>query len=264
MKTANTTIYDKEDSFDKNNFEFLFEMEQRHFWHVGRREIIYDLLQQAYNNRLSEISMIEIGCGNGSVLQYLKNKGVNIEGGDLFFEALQFCQRRVNVPLYQLNVLNMPFADERYDVVGLFDVIEHIVDDDRVLKEIHRICKPGGRIILTVPANKRLWSYFDVISYHKRRYSKKELYQKIVSAGFVVEKISFFVFFLFPVLFAYRILKNRIFESSNDEELSSNAEFSTIPIINEIFLGLLRFEKLLIKSLSLPFGTSLVAIARKV
>jgi len=250
-------------TFNKDNFEFLFEMEQRHFWHVGRREIIYDLLKQTYDNRLPEISMIEIGCGNGSVLQYLSNKVINIEGGDLFLEALQFCQKRVNIPLYQFDILNAPFADERYDVVGLFDVIEHIVDDERVLKEMHRICKSGGRIILTVPANKRLWSYFDVMSYHKRRYNRKELRQKLASAGFAIEKISFFVFFLFPILFAYRVFKNHILGSSNDKELSSRAEVNTIPLVNEIFLGLLRFEKLLIKSVSLPFGTSLVAIARK-
>ena len=264
MKTANTTIYDKEDSFDKNNFEFLFEMEQRHFWHVGRREIIYDLLQQTYHNGLSKISMIEIGCGNGSVLQYLKNKGVNVEGGDLFLEALQFCQKRVNVPLYQFDVLNTPFVNEQYDVVGLFDVIEHIEDDAAVLKEMHRICKPGGRIILTVPANKLLWSYFDVLSHHKRRYSKKELCQKLQDAGFAVEKLSFFVFFLFPMMLAYRIAKNLSHRSSNANSLSSYTELQTLPLVNGVFLQTLRLEKLLIRRTNLPFGTSLLAIARKV
>jgi SAM-dependent methyltransferase len=254
----------EEDSFNKENFEFLFEMEQHHFWHVGRREIIHACLQQIYHNRLSYITMIEIGCGNGSVLQFLKSKGINIEGGDLFLEALQFCRKRTDVPLYQLDALNTPFADGQYDVVGLFDVIEHIDDDKAVLKEMYRICNPGGRIILTVPANKWLWSYFDVMSCHKRRYSKKELYQKLQRAGFVVEKISFYVFFLFPMFFLYRILKNMLRGSSDDEELSSSAEVQTIPLINEIFLGALWLEKLLIEHISLPIGTSLVAIARKV
>jgi len=165
--------------------------------------------------------------------------------------------------LYQLDALNTPFADGQYDVVGLFDVIEHISDDKAVLREMYRICKPGGRIILTVPANKWLWSYFDVSSCHKRRYSKKELYQKLQRAGFVVEKVSFYVFFLFPMFFLYRALRNMRC-SFDDEELSSGVEAQTIPLINEIFLSALRLEKLLIKHINLPIGTSLVAIARKV
>jgi len=257
-----TTTSAEEDSFNKENFEFLFEMEQHHFWHKGRREIIHALLRRIHHNRLSDIAMIEIGCGNGSVLQFLKSKGINIEGGDLFLEALQFCRKRTGVPLYQLDALNTPFADGQYDVVGLFDVIEHIDDDKALLKEMYRICKPGGRIILTVPANKWLWSYFDVISCHKRRYRKKELYQKLRRAGFVVEKISFYVFFLFPMFFFYRILKN-MRHPSDDEDLSSRVEVQTIPFINEIFLSTLRLEKLLIKQVNLPVGTSLLAIARK-
>ncbi len=255
--------YAHENSFNKENFKFLFEMEQRHFWHVGRREIIYALLQQVYREKLSAVSMIEIGCGNGSVLQFLKSKGVDIEGGDLFLEALQFCRKRVDVPLYQLDARNTPFADEQYDVVGLFDVIEHIDDDEAVLKETYRICKSGGRVILTVPANRWLWSYFDVMSRHKRRYSRKELYQKLQRAGFVIEKISFYVFFLFPLFFLYRAVEN-MRSSSDSKGLSSRAEVQTIPLINEVFLGTLRFERLLIKDTSLPLGTSLLAIARKI
>ncbi len=192
----------------------------------------------------------------------LKSKGVNIEGGDLFLEALQFCRKRVDVPLYQLDALNTPFADEQYDVVGLFDVIEHIDDDEAVLKEAYRICKPGGRVILTVPAHKWLWSYFDVMSCHKRRYSKKELRQKLQRAGFTVEKVSFYVFFLFPVFFLYRAVEN-MRSANNNKELSSRAEVQTIPLINRVFLAILRLEKLLIRNTNLPLGTSLVAVARR-
>lgn len=257
-----SAVYSHEDSFNKENFEFLFEMEQHHFWHLGRREIIYALLQRVYRDRLPHINMIEIGCGNGSVLQFLKSKGVNIEGGDLFLEALQFCRRRVDIPLYQLDAVNTPFSNEQYDVVGLFDVIEHIDDDEAALKEAYRICKSGGRVILTVPANRWLWSYFDVMSCHKRRYSKKELCQKLQRAGFTVEKISFYVLFLFPVFFLYRAVENM--RSSNcNKELSSKAEVQIIPLINRVFLTSLRLEKLLIRNANLPLGTSLVAIARK-
>ena len=252
----------KLDSFDKERFKSLYEMEQRHFWHVGRKEIIYALLQKLYAENLSSISMIEIGCGNGSVLQFLRSKGINIEGADLFMEALRFCRRRGDAPLYQVDALKSPFPDGHYDLVGLFDVIEHLDDDEAVLQEASRICKNRGRIIVTVPANKWLWSYFDVASRHKRRYSKTELRNKLQNAGFIVEKISFFVSFLLPVFAMYRIIGN-MRSTGTDVSSSSKSEVRTIPFVNGIFLSTLRLERLLIRYVNLPLGASLVAIARK-
>lgn len=250
-----------EDSYDKSNFEFVFEIQKRHFWFVGRSEILYVLLEQVYHSSLSNMVMIEIGCGCGSILRFLDMKGLSIEGADVFLEALQFCTRHTDAPLYQLDAQRTPFADNQYDIVGLFDVLEHIEDDQAVLKEMRRICKPGGRIVLTVPAYKWLWSYIDTILCHKRRYNKKELHRKLLQAGFVVERVSFFMFFLFPVLFAYRRLRN--IRTHSDHALSSLTETQTIPLINGVFLSILRLERFLIKHMNLPMGTSLVAVARK-
>ena len=117
-------------SFDAASFEFLFEMEQKHFWHVGRREIILDVIERNVP-KLKNIRMLEIGCGNGSVLAFLKQNGIDIEGGDIFLEGLRFCRQRVDsVPLYQLDVLALPFSQE-FDMIGLFDVLEHIENDKR-------------------------------------------------------------------------------------------------------------------------------------
>jgi SAM-dependent methyltransferase len=250
-----------EDSYDRVDFEFVFEMQQQHFWHVSRREILYTLLQQSYHNELSNIVMIEIGCGCGGVLQFLHSKGINVEGGDTFLEGLQLCAKHTNVPLYQLDAQRTPFADDQYDVVGLFDVIEHIDDDQAALREMYRICKPGGRIILTVPAHKWFWSYSDRIRCHKRRYSKKELYYKLRQASFVVERLSFFMLSLFLPLSLYRRLRN--IRAQTAHTLSSLTETQTIPLINEVLLSILRQEKWLIKHTALPMGTSLVAVARK-
>lgn len=250
-----------EDSYDKADLEFAFQMQQQHFWYVSRREILYTLLQQIYHKELLNIVMIEIGCGCGGVLQFLHSKGINVEGGDAFLEALQFCAKYAKVPLYQLDAQRTPFADDQYDVVGLFDVIEHIADDQAALREMYRICKPGGRIILTVPAHKWLWSYGDRIRCHKRRYSKNELYCKLRQASFVVEQLSFFMLSLFLPLFLYRRLGDMRAQTAHT--LSSLTETQTIPLINEVLLSILRQEKRLIKHTALPMGTSLVAVARK-
>jgi SAM-dependent methyltransferase len=251
------------EGFDASAFEFLFEMEQKHFWHVGRREIILDVLRGNVPN-LEKTRMLEIGCGNGNVLWYLKQNGINIEGGDIFPEGLNFCRKRTgSVALYQINIMALPFNND-FDVVGAFDVLEHVDDDEKALVEINRSLKTGGNLILTVPAHRFLWSYFDECSKHKRRYGKGELVAKLGQAGFTVKKVSYYMFFLFPLLAAIRLIGNSRQRRSN-RELSINAplEVKTVPVVNEVFLGLLRLEKLLLRCFNLPFGTSLLVLAEK-
>lgn len=251
------------DSFDASSFESLFGMEQKHFWHIGRKEIILDVLRRNIPS-LAKSRMLEIGCGNGSVLAYLKQNGINIEGGDIFLEGLEFCKRRAgSATLYQLDILALPFRNE-FNIIGIFDVLEHVDNDDKALSEINQALKPGGNPILTVPANKFLWSYFDVHSHHKRRYNKGELATKLERNGFVVKKNSFYMFFLFPLFAAIRLVSN-ILHRQKDENQNTKAslELTTIPIVNDVFLGLLRLERRLIRCLALPFGASLLVLAEK-
>jgi SAM-dependent methyltransferase len=246
------------DSFNPDAFESLYEMEQRHFWHVGRKGIILSVLKQNIPN-LKIIKMLEIGCGNGNILAHLKQNEINIEGSDIFLEGLNFCRKRVStVDLYQIDILSMPFYNT-FDVIGAFDVLEHIDDDRKALEEINRALKPGGSLLLTVPAHKFLWSYFDEKSRHRRRYGKLELVTKLEKAGFKVVKVSYYIFFLFPVFAVIRILINMFVKDSNKKSLESK----TIPIVNDIFLALLRIEELIIRYTNLPFGASLLALGVK-
>ena len=251
------------DSFDASAFEFLFQMEQTHFWHIGRREIILDVLKRNVPDLISS-RMLEVGCGNGSVLAYLKQNGINIEGGDFYIEGLAFCRLRVKgVPLYQLDVLTLPFNSE-FDVIGAFDVIEHIDDDVQALTEIKQSLKQGGTVAITVPAHRFLWSRSDEIANHQRRYSKQELVTKLQNAGFTVRKTSYFMFFLFPLLAAMRLIGKARTDSSNNGKVSSEClELKTIPVLNAMFLGILRFERFLLRYFNLPFGASLIVLAEK-
>lgn len=251
------------DSFDASAFESLFQMERRHFWHVGRREIILDIMRRNIPS-LEKSRMLEIGCGNGGVLAFLKNSGIDVEGGDIFMEGLAFCQQQVNsVPLYQLDVLALPFRNE-FDVVGLFDVLEHIDDDTRALLEISQALKRGGKLLITVPAYQFLWSYFDIRSHHRRRYERDELIAKMEQTGFTVKKISYYMFFLFPILAAIRLIGNiKRHKDDRQEGISASLETRTVPILNEVFLGLLRLEKFLLRYFNLPFGASLIVLVEK-
>jgi SAM-dependent methyltransferase len=250
------------DSFDASYFEFLFEMERKHFWHVGRKEIILDVLKRNVPN-VAGSRMLEIGCGNGSILAYFKKNGVNIEGGDIFIECLKLCQQRAGpVTLYQTDVLSLPFHSQ-FDIIGVFDLLEHIYEDERALAEINQALKPKGKILLTVPAYKFLWSYFDELSKHKRRYSKGELITKLERNGFIINKISFYMFFPFPVILLIRGINRILRKKSAKVNVKDYVELKTVPVLNQIFLGLLRLEKWLMRWINLPFGSSLLVLAEK-
>jgi len=251
------------DSFDASAFEFLFEMEQKHFWHIGRREIILDVLRRNIPD-LARLRMLEIGCGNGSVLAYLKQNGISIEGGDIFLEALEFCKQRAgSADLYHIDVLALPFVDS-LDIIGLFDVLEHIDDDERALSEISQALKVGGKILITVPAQRFLWSYFDESSNHKRRYGRRELATKLERNGFIIKKISFYMFFLFPLLATVRLIGNMFHRQNRQKEHTKPSfEVRTIPLVNQVLLLLLKLEKQLMRCLSLPLGASLLVLAEK-
>jgi len=258
-------IADREavDSFDTSVFEFLFEMEQKHFWHVGRREMILDVLRRNIPS-LARFRMLEVGCGNGSVLAFLRQNGINIEGGDIFLQGLRFCQQRVSpVILYQIDALSLPFKNN-YEIIGIFDVLEHIENDEKGLAEIDKALKARGNLVLTVPAYKFLWSRHDEASHHRRRYNRTELIAKLERCGFVVNKATHYMFFLFPVLAAMRLL-SKIFRNKKHEkyDIQTSLEFKTIPFINNLFLASLRLEKHLIRYLNLPFGASLLVLATK-
>ena len=251
------------DSFEASAFEFLFQMEQKHFWHVGRKEIILDVLTRNIPS-LATSRMLEIGCGNGSILGYLKQNGVKIEGGDIFLEGLSFCRKRAGrVALYQIDIVALPFNGE-FDIIGLFDVLEHVENDEKALAEMNRALKGGGNLILTVPAHKFLWSRHDEASHHRRRYSRMELIVKLERYGFTVNKVTYYMFFLFPVLAVMRLL-SKIFRNKKHEKhgIQTSLELKTIPVINNVFLAFLRLEKYLIRYLNLPSGASLLVIAVK-
>lgn len=255
----------KNKGFDAGAFKFLFTVENKHFWHVGRKEIIGQVLKHSLGKTdFKNIKMIEIGCGTGNVLSYLRTQNMNISGADYFIEGLQFCQQRIKAPLYQIDASQTPFANNSFDIIGLFDLIEHIQQDETLLKEAHRICKNNGKIIITVPAHQYLWSYFDQLSCHQRRYSKNELIDKLQKAGFKVEKISFYMFFLFPIFFLLRKLAGLRPNSPNQTTTALASELQPIPVINYIFLLLLRLEKYLITHLNLPWGASLICVAKKI
>ena len=252
---ANTAKSAAEDSFKKEFFQDLFNLESGNFWFRNRNKLIIWSIKKFFP---SAKSLLEIGCGTGFVLSGIKKALPHLElcGSELFEDGLSFAQKRIpDAHLMQLDARKLPF-DERFDVIGAFDVIEHIEEDEEVLRELYRACRQG--IVLTVPQHKWLWSYLDEHSCHKRRYTRKELAEKVEAAGFTIKFATSFVSFLLPVMLMSRLRKKA------SEDFDVTAELKLPAFANAILEKILQIELLLIgKSISFPAGGSLLLIATK-
>ena len=250
------------EAFDPEFFNLLEKAEEHHFWFIARREIILETLRRHVSG-LAGKKMLEIGCGNGNILRYLGERTeLQLTGGDLFMEGLKFCRRQVGIPLYQIDATALPFRD-CFDIIGIFDVLEHIEDDDSVLRECHKALRAQGRLILTVPACPALWGPFDEFSHHQRRYTRRELHDKLRRAGFAIERAPHFMFFLFPLVYALRTLTKRFGRAKVNTADELPDDLRVVPILNPLSLRLLRLEKLLMRYFDLPYGTSLLVVARR-
>ncbi len=208
-------------------------------------------------------SFFEVGCGNAFVLSRLEREfpSLVMAGSDLHDAGLSHAAARLQrSELIQMDARTIPYAEE-FDVIGAFDVIEHIQEDGDVLEQFAQALRPGGGLILTVPQHRILWSSFDEASSHVRRYSAGELRSKVEAAGFKVVRMSSFVSLLFPVLLIVRILKRK----SRSEEHDFLGELTLSPWMNGVLEKIMSIERYLIKSgVNFPFGGSLFVVARKV
>ncbi|HTZ49774.1 MAG TPA: class I SAM-dependent methyltransferase [Verrucomicrobiae bacterium] len=166
--------------------------------------------------------------------------------------------------MFRRNDRNCPFG-KQFELIGMFDVLEHVQEERETLDSLLRLLTPGGRLLLTVPAHKFLWSYFDEAAHHCRRYSSKELHNKLKAAGFEVEYQSQFMTCILPLVWMFRKIGGRQqVAQSRDAKALASKEFRLVPIINGILMALLSPEaRWLARGHSLPIGTSLVVIARK-
>jgi SAM-dependent methyltransferase len=254
-----TEVTEQTDGFHPSYFADLAELEKNSFWFKARNKLISWVFATYFPNANR---FLEVGIGTGYVMTGLSERFTSLElhGSELFMEGLQFAKQRLpNATLYQMDARQVPFLDH-FDVIGAFDVLEHIEEDEVVLSELLNAVHPGGGIIVTVPQHQSLWSVVDEISYHKRRYSRKDLIQKIKRAGFEPVFISSFVSFLFPLLLLTRLTKRGI----KAEDYDRTAEHRASPRFNGLLDFVMSVERALItRGLTFSFGGSLLVAARK-
>lgn len=165
-------------------------VEGRHFWFSARNEVIVSTLQRVIGP-LPGTRVLDVGCGTGFVLGALESAGLHTCGIDMHHAALRFARSRVRGPLFRSNVASLPFERD-FDLVTLFDVIEHVDDDVAVLQEAGRVLMPGGYVAVTVPAGPGLWTVYDEVIGHKRRYDRTTLTGALTRAGFELCEVGYF------------------------------------------------------------------------
>jgi SAM-dependent methyltransferase len=205
--------------------------------------------------------MLEIGCGTGYVLRGVTQAlpALHISGSEIFLEGLDFAAKRVpGADLFQMDARDIPYAAE-FDVIGAFDVVEHIEQDSQVLRELHRALKPGGGAIFTVPQHPWLWSAQDERACHVRRYRRHELADKLAQAGFQVVFSSSFVTLLLPLLMISRRATRK-----RNSEANAGAEFNLSHPVNSLLYGVLRAEEAMIRmGVRFPIGGTRIVAAVK-
>jgi len=202
--------------------------------------------------------ILDAGCGTGAVMKYLARYG-EATGFDFSAEALKFSHQRAHTRLAQASVLEIPFASQCFDLIVSFDVIcEMGVDDEQALLEFRRILKPGGLVMLRLPAYDWLRGKHDVATHIRHRFTRGEIGAKLKRNGFVPVRLSYANTFLFPIAFAKR-LSERLFSSS---QTGSDLTLDPGPL-NGTLRSILSAEAPLISAVGLPFGLTVVALARR-
>lgn len=252
--------------YDPSFFEELARVEDHHFWFRARNHLIFELAKKLSSRLRPGYSVLEVGCGTGNVLRMLRQACPHgsVVGLELWFDGLRFAQQRSAGPLVQGDVRKCPFG-KPFDLIGMFDVLEHVPEERETLGALHQALARDGRLILTVPAHQYLWSYFDEAAYHCRRYSPHQIRARLAEAGFHVEFLSQFMACTFPMVWLWRRVSTlRQRRNANDARTLAAREFGVVPGVNGLLTALLKFEAHWLKrGHSLPIGTSLIVIARK-
>jgi SAM-dependent methyltransferase len=239
---------------DKVLYQQYYEIEDRHWWFVARKAIVLGLLD-SYLPEDSHRLVLDAGCGTGGLLKDLQRYG-KVIAADFSEEAVKFCKLR-GYTIFQCSVLKTPFQANSFDFIVGLDLLEHLDEDLAALRELYRICKAGGYLGVTVPAYQFLWSHHDELNHHKRRYRKPQLEVQLRSARFQVVRCSYFNSFLFSLILLGRVFGRGGSEEPGPEWRVPNHALNTG--LSRVFAA----ELPLLRGFDLPFGASILAIAKK-
>lgn len=236
-------------------YKDLYQLEDKHWWHVSKRRAVVGCIQSYLKNTNPRI--LDIGCGTGKNLEQLKKYG-KIYGLDNSKEAIKFCNQRGLKNIRLGKAENMPFKSDSFNLITLLDVLEH-TDDNKTLNEVYRVLEKDGLLILTVPAFSWLWSDWDKVLHHKRRYNLNNLAKLLQKHSFTVSYATYLYSFLVLPALIIRQIKQKFLKS---EKYSSDFKLSN-DLLNKIIGVMANIEFKIVQKIPLPLGTTILVVAKK-
>lgn len=236
----------------------MYDLEDTYWWFVARRELVRDFVLR-HRPSASDLHILDVGCGTGATLSMMRGLGA-LTGIDRSPSALHYCRLRSLKQLALGTAEALPIASESTDVVLALDLLEHLADDGAAAREFARVLRPGGLLVVTVPALPELWSEHDEALDHLRRYRAGRLRGILTDAGLHIDKLSYLITALLLPIAALRLLQRRLPRKTRQAQTA----FIIPPKpINWVLTSLLRLEHLWLTRFNLPVGVSLIALARK-
>ncbi|MEA3254636.1 MAG: class I SAM-dependent methyltransferase [Candidatus Altiarchaeota archaeon] len=239
---------------NEREYSDMYDVEEKHWWFQGRKTIYLSILNKIFKT-YEKRKILDFGCGTGYNMLVLQRVG-QVEGVDISEHSKLSCEKQgLEVRLLDIcgDDNNVSKLSDRYDLITAFDVLEHIDDDLTVISRLRSMLKEGGYLLITVPAFNFLWTNHDNILHHKRRYTKKELQDKLEKNGFKVVVLSYYNLFLFPFALLRRIINPR----------RSSTKMMYIPLLNHVMWLFYTLESRLVTLNIIPFGVSLICLVRK-
>lgn len=236
-------------------FHSMAEVERDHWWFAGRRRIVEHVLSGL--ELPADARILELGCGTGGNLDLLSRFG-KVRAVELDDTARAYAQGRGRVEVVEGSLPDgVPFEDASFDLIVLLDVLEHVERDRESLTRIESLLAPGGRLLLTVPALRMLWSEHDEEHHHHRRYHRGELVEMVRAAGLQVRVASYYNTWLFPLVAAARGW-NRLTGRKAEADLEVPA-----PPVNRTLESIFASERHVVTKWTLPVGVSLLLVAQR-
>ena len=241
----------------EHTYPIMFRVEQSHWWYTGRRKIlarfVEDICRRVTDRRPR---ILDVGCGTGANLLMLSQYG-EAEGVDVSEDALAFCRERGLEKVKLGAGEELPYEDGSFDLVTALDVVEHMDDDLAGLREMRRVLRPGGRVLLFVPTFMFLWGLQDEVSNHRRRYRLSELRRVLEQAGFEIERTTYAnITFFLPILLMRQLMRLTGIKAASENNINVSA-------LNGVLGKVLGAESFVLRFMNIPFGVSGLCVARK-
>ena len=231
-----------------NEYKVMYDLERQHTWFRAKRELMIDVFHRFGHDG---VNILDIGCGTGVIADYFSRRN-NVVGLDVSAEALKFARlRNPSLRWVKGDAQQVRFAANSFDWVFASDVIEHVADDVKALRSMHKVLKKNGKVLITVPALMWLWGKDDDLLHHYRRYTRKQLRAVLERAGFRVVFLNYWNLLMLPAAMVYKRV-------NKDQSV-----VALHPWVNRLMHTVLRADTKLVQVLPLPLGVSLVAVAMK-